>query len=93
MDNNEAKILLQKTLGQFRQYSFNELQALIGKVFTFQVDGESGAQYQIEVEAAWDGKPGHDIMVLRTIDDGGWRASSLLSDSFIIRPNGTFVDE
>ena len=55
MDNNEAKILLQKTLKQFRQYSFKELQAIIGNILTFQVDGESGVQYQIEVEAFWDG--------------------------------------
>ena len=93
MDNNEAKILLQKTLEQFRQYSFKELQASIGNIFTFQVDGESGVQYQIEVEAVWDGKPGQDIIVLGTIDDGGWRAFSPLSDSFIIRPDGTFVGE
>jgi hypothetical protein len=93
MDNNEAKILLQKTLEQFRQYSFKELQASIGNIFTFQVDGESGVQYQIEVEAIWDGKPGQDIIVLGAIDDGGWRAFSPLSDSFIIRPDGTFVGE
>ena len=93
MDNNEAKILLQKTLEQFRQYSFKELQASIGNIFTIQVDGESGVQYQIEVEAVWDGKPGQDIIVLGAIDDGGWRAFSPLSDSFIIRPDGTFVGE
>jgi hypothetical protein len=93
MDNNEAKILLQKTLEQFRQYSFKELQAIIGNILTFQVDGESGVQYQIEVEAFWDGKPGQDIMVLGAIDDGGWRAFSPLSDSFIISPDGTFVGE
>ena len=93
MDNNEAKILLQKTLEQFRQYSFKELQGSIGNIFTFQVDGESGVQYQIEVEAVWDGKPGQDIIVLGAIDDGGWRAFSPLSDSFIIRPDGTFVGE
>jgi hypothetical protein len=93
MDNHEAKILLQKTLEQFRQYSFKELQASIGNIFTFQVDGGSGVQYQIEVEAFWDGKPGQDIMVVGAIDDGGWRAFSPLSDSFIIRPDGTFVGE
>jgi hypothetical protein len=93
MDNNEAKIILQKTLEQFRHYTFKELQASIGNIFTFQIDGESGVQYQIEVEAVWDGKPGQDIIVLGTIDDGGWRAFSPLSDSFIIRPDGTFVGE
>jgi hypothetical protein len=93
MDNNEAKILLQKTLEQFRQYSFKELQAIIGNILTFQVDGESGVRYQIEVEAIWDGKPGQDIMVLGAIDDGGWRAFSPLSDSFIMSPDGTFVGE
>jgi hypothetical protein len=93
MDNNEARTILQKTLEQFRQYSFQELQAIIGNILTFQVDVASGEQYQIEVEAIWDGKPGQDIMVLGAIDDGGWRAFSPLSDSFIMRSDGTFVGE
>jgi hypothetical protein len=80
---------LQKTLEQFRQYSFKEIQAIIGNILTFQGDGESGVQYQIEVEAFWDGKPGQDIMLLGAIDDGGWRAFSPLSDSFIMSPDGT----
>lgn len=89
MDKKEAKYLLQKTIEQFMQCSYKELQASMGNTHTFQVDGESGVQYQIEIEVFWDGKIGQDIRVAGAIDDGGWQAFLPLSDSFIVRPDET----
>ena len=44
-------------------------------------------QYQVEVEAFWDGKPGANIRVLISIDDGGWRAYCPVCESFMIAPD------
>lgn len=93
MDTKEANNLLQKTLEQFRQYSFSDLQARIGNTHTARLAGESGKQYQIEIEIFWDGQAGQNIRVLAAIDDGGWRAFLPLSDGFIIAPDGSFVGE
>jgi hypothetical protein len=89
MDKKEANRLLQKTLEQFRQCSHKELQANMGNTHTFQVDGKSGIQYQIEIEVFWDDKIGQNIRVAGAIDDGGWQAFLPLSDSFIVRPDET----
>lgn len=83
MDNQEAKLILAKALEPFRQSSYEELRGRMGTVYTFQVQGDSGAEYQIEIEAFWDGQPGQAIRVLGSIDDGGWRAFAPLSDSFL----------
>jgi hypothetical protein len=53
----------------------------------------SGAWYQIEVEAFWDGRRDKNLRVLASIDDGGWSAIHPITDSFIIAPGGTFVGE
>jgi len=33
------------------------------------------------------------LRVMGSVDDGGWRALSPLTDSFILAPDGSFVDE
>lgn len=48
--------------------------------------GDSGTDYQIEIEVMWDGKGGGDLRVLGSIDDGGVRAFCPLCDSFIVTP-------
>lgn len=55
--------------------------------------GPSGTVYQIEIEAFWDGRPGGEIRMMGSIDDGGLRALMPLTDDFIIRPDGTCVGE
>jgi hypothetical protein len=41
----------------------------------------------------WDGKPGEDIRVTASIDDGGWSAYKPMHEDFIMAPDGTFVGE
>jgi hypothetical protein len=70
----EAKWLLLRNLVGWRHRPYNELRALIDRGHHVLVRGRSGTEYQIEIEAVWDTKPGGDIRVLGSIDDGRWRA-------------------
>jgi hypothetical protein len=57
------------------------------------MDGPSGAKYQLEIQVVWDHEPNTDLRVIGSVDDGSWRALAPVSDSFILRPDGTFVGE
>jgi len=57
------------------------------------VVAESGVQYQVEVQAFWDGRQPGNLRVIIAIDDGGWRAFSPLSTDFIVASDGSFVGE
>ncbi len=54
---------------------------------------ESGVQYQVEVQAFWDGRQPGNLRVIIAIDDGGLRAFSPLSTDFIVASDGSFVGE
>ena len=70
----EAKWLLLRNLVGWRRRPYDELRTLIDRGHHVEVRGRSGAGYQIEIQAFWDTKPGGDIRVLGSIDDGRWRA-------------------
>ena len=53
----------------------------------------AGREYQTEVNVLWDDRPGGNIRVIGSIDDGGLRAFAPLTDSFIKAPDGSFVGE
>ena len=93
MNKQEAQSLLSKILTGYRKYSFAELQSRLGEIDARQVNAESGAQYQVEVQLMWDDDRQQNIRVMGAIDDGGWRAFLPLSDSFIMSPDGSFVGE
>jgi hypothetical protein len=93
VNQQEAKSLLRESLARYRNYTYAELQSIVGKIETDQVKGESGAQYQVEIQVMWDADPQRNIRVIGSIDDGGWRAFLPLSDSFIMAPDGSFVGE
>ena len=90
MNNEEAIALLEKELDCFRVESHADLaRRIAASPLTFERDGASGAKYQIEVELLWDGDVGGNIMVLGSIDDGGWRAFKPLCSDFIKAPDGS----
>ena len=94
MDRSEARTVLANHLALFRQRSYEDLVALIGDVHVTEISGPSGADYQIEVEVLWDA-PGErtNILVLGAIDDGRFlSALTPLTDSFILKPDGQFVE-
>jgi hypothetical protein len=93
MDNAIARAILLPELEKFRGYSYADLSALIGgEAFRTEI-AYDGAVYYAVIDFVWDNKPGGAVRVIGMIDDGGWRAFSPLSDSFIKAPDGSFVDE
>lgn len=78
MNREEALSLLNAKLNEYRKLSYDQLAARIGDEEFPEVVGATGTQYQIETQIVWDDKPGGDVRVLAAIDDGGWRAFTLL---------------
>jgi hypothetical protein len=93
MDNVEATGILREHLQLWREKSWVDLRKELGQTHHFEVTGESGTQYQVEVEAFWDDRPEGAIRVIASIDDGGWRSFVPLTADFARAPDGTFVGE
>lgn len=56
-----------------------------------QLAGQTGADYQIELNVFWDSKPDGDLRIMGSIDDGGWRAFFTLTKSLIMKPDGKLI--
>jgi hypothetical protein len=55
------------------------------------VRSQSAAFYQVELNVCWDSKPDGDPRIMTSIDGGGWRAFLPLTDSLIMKPDGTLL--
>jgi hypothetical protein len=86
---------LEGRLGQLRKCSYAQLKQMVeGRIFkTEEAIGQSGNNYQIEIQAFWDDKPGGNIRVRGSIDDGGWSSLLPLTSDFIMAADGSFVGE
>ena len=89
----ESKWLLLRSLVEWRRRPYDELRTLIDREHHIEVRGRSGTTYQIEIQPVWDHKPGGDIRVFGTIDDGRCRACCPLTYGIMIskpsqRPSG-----
>ncbi len=93
MDKKEVQLKLGEVLRTYRDREYSDLRDLIDMPNTFEVNGASGVRYQLEVQAFWDDRPGNNIRVMISIDDGGLRAFYPLTGDFIISPSGDFVGE
>ncbi|MEE8549507.1 MAG: hypothetical protein V3S74_08535 [Alphaproteobacteria bacterium] len=93
MDKKEARAVLAERLARYRTWPYAELEKLLGDVEVYETDGPSGVTYQLEFQAHLDDKESGDLRVMGCIDDGGWRVYFPLTDDFIMRRDGTFVDE
>jgi hypothetical protein len=93
VDTREAHALLRAELAVWRRKPYGELIALVGHARHTERRGESGAEYQLEMDVLWDDEPGGDIRVMGSIDDGGWRALAPLTESFILSKTGEFIGE
>lgn len=94
MNKVEAIRIIQAELDRYRAKPYAELAKMIGAgPITGERTGATGQWYQIEIQVFWDARPGGDIRVLGSIDDGGLRAFSPLTDDFIKSPSDEFVGE
>ena len=87
MNREEALSLLNAKLDEYRTLNYDQLAGRAGDEEFPEVVGASGTQYQIEIQIVWDDKPGGDVRVLGSIDDGGWRAFLPLCDSLLVTPD------
>jgi hypothetical protein len=88
MNREEALSLLDVSLDQYRKMSYADLSAKIGHEEFPEVVGASGTAYQIEIQIRWDHKPGGDVRVMGTIDDGTFRgAFKPVCSDLIVRPD------
>ena len=94
MDSAEALDLLEAALGRLRPLPYEDLARRVdAEPEVSEARGPSGVVYQIELQVTWDGRPSGNILVMGSVDDGGWRAFVPLSRSFIKTANGSFVGE
>jgi hypothetical protein len=91
MNEAEAKLILSKELRAFAARSYDELVRLISWPEAKNILSESGVCYQIEFNVFWDSKPEEDLRIMGSIDDGGWRAFLPLTESLIMKPDGTLI--
>jgi hypothetical protein len=92
MNNDVAYVLIDAELQRLFELSYSELIKLIGAPETKLVVGDDGNSYQLEIEAIWDINRDEDVRVIVAVDDGGWRALKPLTQNFVMRPDGSFVD-
>ena len=93
MNKAEAKSLLSQELSRYRELPYAELFSLIDHSETVERTAPSGVTYQLEMQVFVDDISRQTLHVLGSIDDGGWRALSPLSDDFILAPDGSFVGD
>ena len=93
MDSVDARRVLSERLAQYRPLPYADLVARIEKVETVEIERGGNRRWQLEFLFHWDGEPGGNVRVIGSIDDGGIRTFSPLSDSFIKGPSGEFIDE
>lgn len=86
MNKSEAQKILSEQLARFGGRSHSELAPLVvaQRIETYDVWGESGTTYQIEIQFFWNDHPGDAIRVVGSIDDGGIWAFFPLTDSLVI---------
>ena len=94
MNNEEAAQLLEHELAAFRRESYHDLVRRISEgSLDYECEGPNGGKYQIEIQFFWDDRPGGNIRVAGSIDEGGWRAFVPLNRDFIKSADGSFVGE
>jgi hypothetical protein len=93
MDRTEATELLRDHLRSWRSRSYQELADQVGESHQSMLKGDSGTDYQVEVQLVWDSETHGNLRVIASIDDGGWRAFVPVTDTFLLAPDGSFVGE
>jgi len=85
MDKVEARELLTEFVENLQKKPHAELVQLISNPICTEVEGSSGAQYQIEYEALWDSEPDGPLRIMASIDDGGLITAMFpITQSFLV---------
>ncbi len=97
MEHIEARELLAAEIAKYRGRTYAELAEMVGDPDhpAFEVLGQSGSRYWLEIEAFWDGLD-HLSNVVRlrgAICGSGIDYQVPLCDDFLKAADGSFVDE
>jgi len=94
MDKAEAQQVLARELTVLRGLPYDDLvERFLNRSESSWVTANSGARYQLELQAFWDDPRNRTLRIAAAVDDGGWRAWKPLTESFIIGPDGAFIGE
>jgi hypothetical protein len=93
LDKEQARAVLLRQLAAYRAQSYEALKVTIGSLDVYEVANPGAPSYQIEVQVMWEAKPDGNILVIGSIDDGGWSAFAPLTEGFILDRTGAFVGE
>ena len=94
MDKGEARGIALAQIDDLRRMRWGELRdRYLDKPETVEVRGATGTIYQVQTQAFWDSRKDGDLRIIVAVDDGGWRAFVLLSEDFVLAPDGSFVGE
>lgn len=91
MNRAEAKSTLAGELRAFAARPYDQLVELISNTEVKNVLSDSGVNYQIEIDVFWESEPNQNLRIMGSIDDGGWRAFFPLTESLIMKPDGTLI--
>lgn len=79
---------------EFRRESYRELVTRIDQEpVTTERLGADSTTYQLEISFMWEHRPGGNVIVVGSIDDGRWRAFAPLTRSFMKAADESFVGE
>jgi hypothetical protein len=94
MNKERGSQILLEQLGKVKALSYAQLKDFVlqGHSDNYEVT-DGGTTYEIEINFFWDsGKPGNVRVVGAINESGGWSAYKPLTQSFIVRPDGSFIE-
>ena len=93
MNKVEARSIVGEVLRKYRAKKYLDLKYLIDTQDAFEMTGESGVRYHLEVQAVWDSNPNGNLRVMVSIDDLRIHTFFPLTEEFIVSPAGQFIGE
>lgn len=94
MDEAEAADVAESRLDELRRLRYAQLvKEWLDQPRSEYATAPSGRRYNLEIEAIWDYKPQDNLRVWVMVDDGGPSATRPLTRTFIVAPDGSFIDD
>ena len=93
MSKEEARDLVRGEIHRYRSMGYSQLLHLRKNIRSYEVTGQSGEIYAVEVQAFWDSGRSGALRVMASIDGGGIPSSRPVCEDFIVAETGEFVGE
>ncbi len=94
MHKTEATHILADQLRRLRAMSYEELCQLVApdQVETFEVVGDCGTSFEVDIGTRWENAPGGPLRVIVEVDDYGEDRLLPVSHTFAIAPDGQLTE-